>query len=307
MFVVLSDRDSDKDLAPIPSLLMVSAIHHHLIRTGRRMQSSLIVEAGDVREVHHVATLVGFGASAINPYLAMETAELLVRTGRIPGITPEKAVSNIIYALGKGLLKTMSKMGISTVASYAGARAFEAIGLSTDVIDRYFTGVTSIAGGVTMDIIAEETRLRHELAYGDLSNFHEVLPVGGEYSWRREGPPHLFNPETVFKLQHATREKRYDIFRDYTRAVDEQAEKLMTLRALFRFSGNREQSHSMKSNQHTTSFGASRRVLCPTEQSREKSHETLAVAMNRLGARIKYRGGWRIGRTSCRPRTPKRR
>jgi glutamate synthase (NADPH/NADH) large chain len=155
MFVVLSDRDSDKDLAPIPSLLMLSAINNHLIRSGRRMQSSLIVEAGDVREVHHVATLIGFGASAVNPYLAMETAELLVRTGRVTGVTPEKAVTNIIYGLGKGVLKTMSKMGISTVASYAAAQAFEAVGLSQEFVDRYFTGVTSILGGVSMDIIAE--------------------------------------------------------------------------------------------------------------------------------------------------------
>jgi glutamate synthase (NADPH/NADH) large chain len=285
MFVVLSDRDSDEDLAPIPSLLMLSAIHHHLIRTGRRMQSSLIVEAGDVREVHHVATLVGFGASAVNPYLAMETAELLVRSGRIAGITPEDAVANIIYALGKGLLKTMSKMGISTVASYAGAQAFEAVGLSANLVNRYFTGVTSILGGVTMDVIAEETRRRHHLAYGNPSTFHEVLPVGGEYSWRREGPPHLFNPETVFKLQHATREKRYDIFRDYTRAVDEQAERLMTLRGLFRFADDRnpvpldevESAHDIirRFSTGAMSYGA----------ISQEMHETLAIAMNRLGAR----------------------
>ena len=285
MFVVLSDRDSDKDFAPIPSLLTLSAIHHHLIRTGRRMQSSLIVEAGDVREVHHVATLVGFGASAINPYLAMETAELLVRTGRIPGISPEEAVSNIIYALGKGLLKTMSKMGISTVASYAGAQALEAIGLSTEVVDRYFTGVTSILGGVTMDIIAEETRRRHDLAYGRPSTFHEVLPVGGEYSWRREGPPHLFNPETVFKLQHATREKRYDIFRDYTKAVDEQAERLMTLRGLFRFAGDRDPvslDEVESANDIIRRFSTGAMSYGAISQ---EMHETLAIAMNRLGAR----------------------
>jgi glutamate synthase (NADPH/NADH) large chain len=285
MFVVLSDRDSDEDLAPIPSLLMLSAIHHHLIRTGRRMQSSLIVEAGDVREVHHVATLVGFGASAVNPYLAMETAELLVRSGRIAEISPEDAVANIIYALGKGLLKTMSKMGISTVASYAGAQAFEAVGLSANLVNRYFTGVTSILGGVTMDVIAEETRRRHQLAYGNPSTFHEVLPVGGEYSWRREGPPHLFNPETVFKLQHATREKRYDIFRDYTRAVDEQAERLMTLRGLFRFADDRnpvpldevESAHDIirRFSTGAMSYGA----------ISQEMHETLAIAMNRLGAR----------------------
>jgi glutamate synthase (NADPH/NADH) large chain len=285
MFVVLSDRDSDKDLAPIPSLLMLSAINNHLIRSGRRMQSSLIVEAGDVREVHHVATLIGFGASAINPYLAMETAELLVRTGRVAGVTPEKAVSNIIYGLGKGVLKTMSKMGISTVASYAAAQAFEAVGLSQEFVDRYFTGVTSILGGVSMDIIAEENRLRHERAYGDARTFHEVLPTGGEYSWRRDGPPHLFNPETVFKLQHATREKRYDVFRQYTAAVDEQAERLMTLRGLFRFSATRtpiplEEVESASRIIARFSTGAMSYGAISAEM-----HETLAVAMNRLGAR----------------------
>ncbi|MEN9740697.1 MAG: hypothetical protein RLZ72_963 [Actinomycetota bacterium] len=285
MFIVLSDRDSDQDFAPIPSLLMLSAIHHHLIRTGRRMQSSLVVEAGDVREVHHVATLVGFGASAINPYLAMETAELLVREGRITNVTPEKAVANVIYALGKGVLKTMSKMGISTVASYAGAQTFEALGLSQELIDKYFAGTTSLLGGVTLDIIAQENRLRHLRAYGKQANPHAELETGGEYQWRREGPPHLFNPETVFKLQHATRAKRYDIFRDYTKAVDEQAERLMTLRGLFRFSSNRDaipldqvESASDIIKRFSTgamSYGA----------ISEEMHETLAIAMNRLGAR----------------------
>lgn len=285
MFIVVSDRDSDKDYAPIPSLLMLSAINNHLIRSGRRMQSSLIVEAGDVREVHHVATLIGFGASAVNPYLVMETAELLVRTGRVSGVTPERAVTNVIYGLGKGVLKTMSKMGISTVASYAGAQAFEAVGLSQGFVDRYFTGVTSILGGVSMDIIAEENRMRHELAYGDAQTFHEVLPTGGEYSWRREGPPHLFNPETVFTLQHATREKRYDIFRQYTRAVDEQAERLMTLRGLFRFDAHRvpvsrdevEPASSIIARFATgaMSYGS----ISP------EMHETLAIAMNRIGGR----------------------
>lgn len=284
-FIVLSDRDSDEDLAPIPSLLMLSAIHHHLIREGRRMQSSLIVEAGDVREVHHVATLVGFGASAINPYLAMETAELLVREGRITNVTPEKAVANVIYALGKGVLKTMSKMGISTVASYAGAQTFEALGLSQDIIDKYFAGTTSLLGGVTLDIIAQENRLRHRRAYGAQANPHAELETGGEYQWRREGPPHLFNPETVFKLQHATRAKRYDIFRDYTKAVDEQAKRLMTLRGLFRFASDRQpidisevESASDIIKRFSTgamSYGA----------ISEEMHETLAIAMNRLGAR----------------------
>ena len=284
-FIVLSDRDSDQDFAPIPSLLMLSAVHHHLIRAGRRMQSSLVVEAGDVREVHHVATLVGFGASAINPYLVMETAELLVREGRITNVTPEKAVANVIYALGKGVLKTMSKMGISTVASYAGAQTFEALGLSQELIDKYFVGTTSLLGGITLDILAQENRIRHLRAYGTQSNPHAELETGGEYQWRREGPPHLFNPETVFKLQHATRSKRYDIFRDYTRAVDEQAARLMTLRGLFAFNSGKpaipldevEPASDIirRFSTGAMSYGA----------ISEEMHVTLAIAMNRLGAR----------------------
>lgn len=284
-FIVLSDRDSDQDLAPIPSLLMLSAVHHHLIRAGRRMQSSLVVEAGDVREVHHVATLVGFGASAINPYLAMETAELLVREGRISNVTPDKAVANVIYALGKGVLKTMSKMGISTVASYAGAQTFEALGLSQELVDKYFAGTTSLLGGITLDILAQENRMRHLRAYGTQANPHAELETGGEYQWRREGPPHLFNPETVFKLQHATRSKRYDIFRDYTRAVDEQAERLMTLRGLFKFNSDRapisvDEVESASDIIKRFSTGAMSYGAISSEM-----HETLAIAMNRLGAR----------------------
>ena len=200
------------------------------------MKCGIIVEAGDVREVHQVALLVGYGASAINPYLAMETAEQLVLSGMITGITPEKAVKNVIKALGKGVLKIMSKMGISVVGSYAGAQAFEAIGLSQEFVDQYFTGTTSLLGGVGLDVIAAENAARHEAAYprDGATLAHERLQVGGEYQWRREGPPHLFNPETVFKLQHSTRARRYDIFRDYTRAIDEQAENLMTLRGLFK-------------------------------------------------------------------------
>ncbi|MEK9602690.1 MAG: glutamate synthase central domain-containing protein, partial [Pontimonas sp.] len=234
-FVVLSDRDSTQDLAPIPSLLMLSAVHHHLIRGQKRMQVGLVVESGDVREVHHVALLIGFGASAVNPYLAMESVELLVRQGIIVDVTPEKAVANVIKALGKGVLKIMSKMGISTVASYAGAQAFEAVGLSETLVEQYFTGTTTILGGVGLDILAQENGERHRSAYPatTVANPHQRLAVGGEYQWRREGPPHLFNPETVFKLQHSTRSGRFDIFREYTRSVDDQAERLMTLRGLF--------------------------------------------------------------------------
>ncbi len=187
-FLVLSDRDSNADLAPIPSLLMLAAVHHHLIRQETRMKCGIIVEAGDVREVHQVALLVGYGASAINPYLAMETAEQLVLSGLITGITPEKAVKNVIKALGKGVLKIMSKMGISVVGSYAGAQAFEAIGLSQEFVDQYFTGTTSLLGGVGLDVIQAENAARHEAAYprDGATLAHERLQVGGEYQWRRE-------------------------------------------------------------------------------------------------------------------------
>ncbi|MDF1479839.1 glutamate synthase large subunit [Leifsonia sp. H3M29-4] len=287
-FIVLSDRDSTKELAPIPSLLMLATVHHHLIREQNRMKVGLIVEAGDVREVHHVALLVGYGASAINPYLAMETAEELVRSGMLTGITAEKAVKNLIKALGKGVLKIMSKMGISVVGSYAGAQAFEAVGLSQEFVDQYFTGTSSLLGGVGLDVIAAESAARHAAAYPEdaAASAHERLATGGEYQWRREGPPHLFNPETVFRLQHATRSRRYDIFRDYTKLVDDQAEKLMTLRGLFKIkTGERPpvpidevepvESIVKRFNTGAMSYGS----------ISQEAHETLAIAMNRLGAR----------------------
>ncbi|MEO5533632.1 MAG: glutamate synthase large subunit [Pseudolysinimonas sp.] len=286
-FLVLSDRDSNADLAPIPSLLMLSAVHHHLIRQETRMKVGLVVEAGDVREVHHVALLVGYGASAINPYLAMETAEQLVLSGMITGLTPEKAVKNLIKGLGKGVLKIMSKMGISVVGSYAGAQAFEAVGLSQEFVDQYFTGTTSLLGGVGMEVVAAENAARHAAAYprDGAVLAHERLQVGGEYQWRREGPPHLFNPDTVFRLQHSTRARRYDIFRDYTRLVDEQAENLMTLRGLFKFDGDRKavpldevepiESIISRFNTGAMSYGS----------ISKEAHETLAIAMNRIGGR----------------------
>ena len=287
-YLVLSDRESNKDLAPIPSLLMLSTIHHHLIRRENRLKVGIIVEAGDVREVHHVALLIGYGASAINPYLAMETAEELVRSGVLTDVAPEKAVANIIKALGKGLLKTMSKMGISVVSSYAGAQAFEAIGLDQGLVDRYFTGTTSRLGGVGMDVIAAENLARHRSAYPDeaASLAHERLATGGEYQWRRGGPPHLFNPETVFRLQHSTRNRRYDIFREYTRLVDEQATSLMTLRGLF---GLREGERPPVPIAEVEPVAAIVRRFSTGAMSygsiSEEAHTTLAIAMNRLGAR----------------------
>jgi len=290
-FVVLSDRDSGRDLAPIPSLLLTAAVHHHLIREKTRTQVGLVIEAGDVREVHHVALLIGYGAAVVNPYLAMETVEDLVRSGQIEGVTPEQAVKNLIKALGKGVLKVMSKMGISTVASYRGAQVFEAIGLSQDLVDRYFAGTVSQLGGVGLDVIAQETAGRHARAYpaDGVYQAHRVLEVGGEYQWRREGEPHLFDPETVFRLQHSTRQRRYDIFKQYTERIDDQTSRLMTLRGLMGFKPT----------------GVTGRLPVPLDEVEpvseivkrfntgamsygsisQEAHETLAVAMNRLGGR----------------------
>jgi glutamate synthase (NADPH) large chain len=287
-YIVLSDRDSNKDLAPVPSLLMLAAVHHHLIRNENRMKVGLIVEAGDVREVHHVATLIGYGASAINPYLAMETVENLVRSGMITGITAEKAVKNLIKALGKGVLKIMSKMGISVVGSYAGAQCFEALGLSEAFVEKYFTGTSTMLGGVGIDVIAAENAARHSAAYPEdgAVSVHERLGTGGEYQWRREGPPHLFNPDTVFRLQHATRARRYDIFREYTKLVDDQAEGLMTIRGLFGFKkGLRpavpiDEVESVSSIVKRFSTGA-----MSYGSISEEAHSTLAIAMNQLGAK----------------------
>src|SRR6187200_1803172 len=235
--IVLSDRHSNGELAPIPSLLFTAAVHHHLVREKSRTQVGLIVEAGDVREVHHVALLIGYGAAAVNPYLAMESVEDLARDGFHVTAEPEVAVQNLIKALGKGVLKVMSKMGVSTVASYTGAQIFEALGLSREVVDRYFTGTTSKLGGIGLDTIAQEVARRHATAYprGGIAPAHRELSIGGEYQWRREGEPHLFDPETVFRLQHATRSGSYEIFKQYTERVDQQSERLMTLRGLFRF------------------------------------------------------------------------
>ncbi|WP_121252656.1 glutamate synthase large subunit [Nocardioides ferulae] len=293
--IVLSDRHSTAELAPIPSLLLTGAVHHHLVREKTRTQVGLLVEAGDVREVHHVALLVGYGAAAVNPYLAMESVEDLAREGYYVKAEPEQAVRNLVKALGKGVLKVMSKMGVSTVASYTGAQIFEAVGLSQAVVDRYFTGTTSKLGGIELETIAEEVARRHATAYprGGLAPAHRQLEAGGEYQWRRsvkgESEPHLFDPDTVFRLQHSTRTGRYDVFKQYTQAVDEQSSRLMTLRGLFRFkdaeaSGRQpvpiDEVEPVSEIVKRFSTGA----MSYGSISKE-AHETLAIAMNRLGGK----------------------
>ena len=285
--IVLSDRHSNAELAPIPSLLFTAAVHHHLVREKSRTQVGLVVEAGDVREVHHVAVLIGYGAAAVNPYLAIESVEDLARHGVYTSVEPEVAVTNVVKALGKGVLKVMSKMGVSTVASYTGAQIFEALGLSQQVVDRYFTGTTSKLGGVTLEQIAEEVHRRHLRAYPSdgIPLAHRLLPVGGEYQWRREGEPHLFDPETVFRLQHSTRSGRYDIFKQYTHHIDSQSERLMTLRGLLKFTDDRppvpiEEVEPVSAIVKRFSTGAMSYGSISLE-----AHQTLAIAMNSLGGK----------------------
>ena len=286
--IVLSDRHSDAEHAPIPSLLLTAAVHHHLIRTKQRTQVGLLVEAGDVREVHHVALLIGYGAAAVNPYLAMESVEDLVRAGTfLPGIEPEKAIRNLIYALGKGVLKVMSKMGISTVASYRGAQVFEAVGLDEAFVGKYFNGTATKIGGVGIDVVAKEVAARHAKAYpaSGIAPAHRALEIGGEYQWRREGEPHLFDPDTVFRLQHSTRSGKYDIFKKYTERVNEQSERLMTLRGLFGFKSDRQpisidEVEPVSEIVKRFSTGA-----MSYGSISQEAHETLAIAMNQLGGK----------------------
>jgi glutamate synthase (NADPH/NADH) large chain/glutamate synthase (ferredoxin) len=345
--IVLSDRVMGPSRVPIPSLLAVAAVHHHLVREGTRLRAGIILESGEPREVHHFATLIGYGASAINPYLMLETLDglvfdgLIMRVGQDGGeisLTPEEAAQNLIKALGKGLLKTISKMGISTIQSYCGAQIFEAVGLEPALIDRHFTGTASRIGGVGLDVLATEALQRHARAwptpaFGDGADSTGLLPVGGVYAWRRDGEHHIWNPETIALVQHAVRAANGDVgaalngdaealqtvrgseaferYREYARAVNEDAARKATLRGLLRIGPEAGGPLSAQPDgegageRATDGEGATAAPRIPLDQvepakeivrrfctgamslgsiSRE-AHETLAIAMNRLGGR----------------------
>jgi glutamate synthase (NADPH/NADH) large chain len=283
--LILSDRGVSPKLAPIPSLLATAGVHHHLVREGTRTRCALVVESGDAREVHHVSLLLGYGAGVVNPYVAFETIDDMISHGMLPGIERQKAIDHYIKGLNKGVLKVMSKMGISTLQSYCGAQIFEAIGLSQALIDKYFTHTTSRIGGIGIDIVAEEVAIRHARAFGRQPVRPQELATGGEYQWRRDGEYHLFNPETVFKLQHATRSGQYSIFKEYTRAVDVQNTHRATLRGLFRLkpAGANvplEEVEPVEAIVRRFATGA-----MSYGSISQEAHETLAIAMNRLGGR----------------------
>jgi glutamate synthase domain-containing protein 2/glutamate synthase domain-containing protein 1/glutamate synthase domain-containing protein 3 len=326
--IVLSDRIVGRARAPIPSLLAVAAVHHHLVREGTRLRAGIILESGEPREVHHFATLIGYGASAINPYVMLETLDELVFTGRIARTGPdgeevplgaEEAAQNVVKALGKGLLKTISKMGISTIQSYCGAQIFEAVGLEPELIERHFTGTASRVGGVGLDVLAAEALERHARAYPVPHD--ELLPVGGVYAWRRDGERHMWNPETIALVQHAVRAVNGDVgaalqgdedayaavresaafakYREYARAINEDAARKATLRGLLQI-GPEERGFTKASGREAV--GRAEIPLDEVEPASEivkrfctgamslgsisrEAHETLAIAMNRLGGR----------------------
>ncbi|HJT76471.1 MAG TPA: glutamate synthase large subunit, partial [Gemmataceae bacterium] len=283
--LILSDRGIDQEQAPIPALLAVAGVHHHLIREGTRTKAALVLESGEPREVHHYALLIGYGAGAINPYLAFESLDDMIRQGMLRGFDHHKAVKNYIKAASKGVVKVMSKMGISTVASYCGAQIFEAVGLNQDVIDKYFTWTASRVQGVGLDVIAAEARARHARGFPERPVNGHVLDVGGHYQWRREGEHHLFNPETVHKLQYAVRSNDYRVFKQYSELVNNQAKRLCTLRGLFELKFAEkpiplEEVEPAESIMKRFKSGA----MSYGSISKE-AHETLAIAMNRIGGK----------------------
>ncbi|WP_199139561.1 glutamate synthase large subunit [Pedobacter sp. ASV12] len=280
--IVLSDRAIDSEHAAIPSLLAVSAVHHHLIRKGYRGAVGIVVEAGDVWEVHHFATLIGFGATAVNPYLALET---ISHFDQESGLKPEKLISNYIYAVNNGLLKIFSKMGISTLQSYHGAQIFEILGINEQVVNTHFTGAVSRIGGLGLDEIAYETLIKHRRSFGPQTQAANLLSAGGTYKWRRRGEKHLFNPETIHLLQNSTRRKDYETFKKYSKLINDQTAQAYTIRGLLEFNYNRSsvpldevepvESILKRFATGAMSFGS----------ISHEAHSTLAIAMNRIGGK----------------------
>ena len=283
--LVLSDRGVDAGRAPIPALLATAGVHHHLVREGARTRCALVVESGEPREAHHMALLLGYGAGAVNPYLAFETIGELIERGDVADVDARQGVRHHVAALTKGVLKVMSKMGISTLQSYRGAQIFEAVGLDRAFVDRYFTWTASRLGGIGVDTVEAEVKQRHRAAFPTRGDEDDELDAGGEYQWRRDGEYHLFNPDTVHKLQHATRGGQYAIYRDYARLVNDQSRQRSTLRGLFRLrpadaplpldAVEPAESIFKRFSTGAMSFGS----------ISAEAHETLAIAMNRLGGK----------------------
>ncbi|MDR1011131.1 MAG: glutamate synthase large subunit [Opitutaceae bacterium] len=285
--LILSDRGVNKDNAPIPALLAVAGLNHFLIREGHRTKASLVVETGEAREVHHFSLLIGYGVSAINPYVAFETLDDLIKRDLLPAPDHKTACKHYVKAASKGVVKVMSKMGISSTQSYRGAQVFEAVGLSQEIIDLYFTWTPSRIGGIGLDTLTEEVLIRHRAAYdprGPLATHDTALPAGGEYRWRDAGEHHLFNPETIHHLQKSVRTGAYDIFKNYTRLIDDQSKKLCTLRGLLDFKTADAVPLDEVEPVETIVRRFKTGAMSYGSISQE-AHETLAIAMNRLGGK----------------------
>ena len=283
--LILSDRSIDKTHAPIPALLASAGLHHHLIRQGTRTRIGLVLESGEPREVHHFALLVGYGVAAINPYLAFETIDDAIREGLLLGISPEKAHYNYIKAAVKGIVKVISKMGISTIESYCGAQQFEAIGLHESVIDRYFTRTASRIGGIGMDVIAREATIRHAHAYPPHGEMPHTLDAGGQYQWRADGEYHLFSPQTIHKLQQAVRTANYGVFQEYSTLVNEQLEKRATLRGLLGLKMADSPIPLDEVEPWTEIVKRFKTGAMSYGSISAEAHESLAIAMNRIGGK----------------------
>jgi glutamate synthase (ferredoxin) len=283
--IILSDRGIDRDHVPIPALLAVSGLHHHLIRHGTRTQVGLLLESGEPREIHHFAALIGYGATAINPYLVYETLDDLIAREALRNLEHKVAMMHFLKAATKGIVKTLSKMGISSIQSYCGAQIFEALGIHQSVIDKYFTWTPSRIGGIDLAIIAQEAEMRHRQGYPDRTLTAQHLQTGGEYQWRREGEYHLFNPDTVHKLQKAVRTNSYATFKEFSALINQENAHKGTLRSLFEF---KNAAHSIPLEEVESVESIMRRfktgAMSYGSISRE-AHEALAVAMNRIGGR----------------------
>jgi glutamate synthase (ferredoxin) len=283
--IILSDRGISAEKAPIPAMLAVSGLHHHLIRQGTRTRVGLVLESGEPREVHHFALLIGYGCSAINPYLAYESLDDLIHEGLLPGLDHKTAVKKYIKAVVKGVVKTMAKMGISTVQSYRGAQIFEAIGLNHNVIDRYFTWTVSRVEGVGLEVLTEEALARHRQAFSDRPVNNVALDAGGQYQWRSDGEFHLFNPQSIHKLQLACRLGSYERFKEYSALINNQAQNLCTLRGLLEFNWA-EKSVPIEEVEPVEEIVKRFKTGAMSYGSiSQETHEALAIAMNRLGGK----------------------
>ncbi|MGC4091426.1 MAG: glutamate synthase large subunit [Polyangiaceae bacterium] len=284
--LILSDRGADEHMAPVPSLLATGAVHHHLMRNGTRMRIGIFVETGEAREVHHFCLLAGYGAGAINPYMAFETLDTAAREGTLPGVTDgETAKKKYVKAINKGLLKVMSKMGISTLQSYHGAQIFEAIGLSPEVVDRYFTGTSSRISGVDLDVIAEECRRRHEKAFPKIARSLPMLELGGQYHFRAQSERHLWNPTTIARLQHAVRAEDAKSYKEYSDAINSASDGLITLRGMWEFNSSRAPVPLEEVEPATDIVKRFATGAMSFGSISGEAHENLAIAMNRIGGR----------------------